>query len=1650
MAISARANYTVAIQADGKRVTWGSSVPISAPFSGGTGFPSNFHLSAASGFNHVVYLTPSGVQILYGSGLSPTDARLVPPVWLQNVVAVAAGNVSFALLQPPDGLALRQTEQRQTYIGSPAVFSAHVEGQRAMGIVNNGRYQWRFNGNDLPGETNRALVFPEATASHSGDYAVVLSNFSESVTSQISSLVVSAPPLPQLLEPLISQTAGAGSSVTFNAFLSYGIPGQFQWTFNHQPIPAATGDSLLLTNVQVEMAGDYRVIITNFSGSITSLPASLIVTATPPTLVSSPASNQVALGLPTFFLVQAAGTEPMTYQWYLNNGQIVDATNTAVFIPATLPSDLGSYTVVVSNSSGSITSNPALLNASAVGAWGSNTSLAQTIPVAATNLIALAAGDTHALALRADGTVIGWGGNSCGQTTIPTSATNVVRIAANALHSVALRDDGQVLVWGQSNGGLNTLPTGLSNVVEIAAGMLHNLALRGDGSVVAWGLEWSGNLLTPPEQATNVVAIAGGGFHSLALRADGTAIGWGNNLLGQISIPTSATNLISVVAGFHFSAGLRADGSVLAWGQLSASTNLTASYSCGGHGLSSRGPSPTNGPIPLPTSATNIVALAAGKEHLLMLRADGQLISWGNNDSGQSNFGSITNVIGIAAGRNQNLALTGEPTLRLGGFRTNRIAGIGDPVVFNPVVGGMPPLRNWQWLLPDGQSAPMQSHFFTPATTTNDQGEFQFILTNAFGAFTGHISLTLTAVPPRIVTHPVPQFAATGSNVIFTVAAAGSPSLTYRWQRNDINLDDNAKVAGATTPNLTLLNVALADAANYRVVVTNAQGSVSSSNATLVVFAAEPLAVALDAEDLIWTTGGPGGWHWQPSVTHDGVDAAETGPYLENQTNWVETTVIGPTAVSFWWRSVGWLTDRFSFSVDGVERIGISNDFEWQQRSYYIPAGTHTLRWTLACRPFAGTSTAWLDQVVLTNSVAPIITTHPTSRTTTVGATTAFNSTVSGTEPFFYQWRFNDINIPSATNGSLTLSNIQPVEAGNYQIVITNLAGAVTSQVAVLTVNASVPIIQFTNTYLTAAPGTTPSFNSTILGTAPLNIVWQHNQQNLPDATNSSLVFSDVQPGDAGKYRVVAANELGTAFSAEARLVIVPVATWGNSRSDLRVREDVGDVVGLAGGANHSVALRRDGTVTYWGSYSPLPFASFPPLIGENQLISVAAANHHDLGLRSDGTVIVFGESTSFGLVNIPASVTNVVAIATSGRHDLALRSDGTVVSWGDNSAALSVPSDATNLVAISAAVGYSLGVRDTGELLAWGSNSFGQLDLPVGNDFVAVAAGLRHAVALRGNGTVVAWGNNEFGQTNVPPGLSNVVALATQNHHTLALRSDGTVFAWGQNNLGQTNVWPTLVNVVGIAAGNSHSLAIVGDGRPVINLLPKRRRIAFGKETLLNVFATGTGPLLYQWRQGGINISGATNATLLVSAGGNYSVIVSNHLGSVVSPVSAVSVAAPTLHFDTTPGAVYMADDGLHLRLRGASGLGPIVVFASTNLIDWIPISTNTPVAGEVNYVDSMATNLVQRFYRAVEFETVAATVQFVAPVFSATSTGGWFRATLTGLSGSGPITVFGSSNLVDWLPIATNAPIAGEWDFEHVQPASPKSFWYRASEQP
>ncbi|MBI3986423.1 MAG: Ig-like domain-containing protein, partial [Lentisphaerae bacterium] len=126
-------------------------------------------------------------------------------------------------------------------------------------------------------------------------------------------------------------------------------------------------------------------------------------------------------------------------------------------------------------------------------------------------------------------------------------------------------------------------------------------------------------------------------------------------------------------------------------------------------------------------------------------------------------------------------------------------------------------------------------------------------------------------------------------------------------------------------------------------------------------------ADASDSPLLGWTTGTNAPWFGQSVVTHDGVDAVQSGDILNSQSSWLRANAYGPGSFSFWWKvSSETNYDFLSFFINGVEQSKISGVVDWRQRSYMLAAGTNLLEWVYAKDNTISTNqdAAWVDQAV--------------------------------------------------------------------------------------------------------------------------------------------------------------------------------------------------------------------------------------------------------------------------------------------------------------------------------------------------------------------------------------------------------------------------------------------------------------------------------------------------------------------------------------------------------------------------------------------------------------------------------------------------------------------------------------------------------------
>jgi hypothetical protein len=222
-------------------------------------------------------------------------------------------------------------------------------------------YQWYFNQtNVVAGATNATLVLSSVALAEAGRYAVVITNGYGSVTSSPAVVTVEVPAT--IVTNPTDVVATNGDTVELTVLGDGSEPLFYQWYFNETNLLTdATNSVLQLSNVSPAQAGDYMVVLTNAYGSVTSTPATLTVFS-PPVITSQPQAQTVTAGGVAVFIVSATGNPPPSYQWLLNGTNSLPGANSSTLTLSNVQdTQVGLYSVVVSNVIGSITSVPVAL-----------------------------------------------------------------------------------------------------------------------------------------------------------------------------------------------------------------------------------------------------------------------------------------------------------------------------------------------------------------------------------------------------------------------------------------------------------------------------------------------------------------------------------------------------------------------------------------------------------------------------------------------------------------------------------------------------------------------------------------------------------------------------------------------------------------------------------------------------------------------------------------------------------------------------------------------------------------------------------------------------------------------------------------------------------------------------------------------------------------------------------------------------------------------------------------------------------------------------------------------------------------------------------------------------------------------------------------
>ena len=1673
-------------------IAWGSSLQGQTNTPGVITNLVNF----VAGAFHCLALNADGTVVAWGK---TWDGQTNVPPTATNVVAIAAGAAhSLALRDDGSVIAWGRNWDGQTNVPSTATNvvaiaagQAHSVALRADGTV----VAW---GSSEYGQTSVSFLGTKVIAIAAGYYHTLALRSDHSVVSWGSQDSV-----PSSATNVVAIAGGFEHSLALKddgTVLAWGDN-----TFGQTNVPAAATNIVAIATEwyhSVALKSDGTVIawgsdyfnVTNVPGSLSNGVgvadgedfSVVAMRSSLPVFGRQLTSAVVHLGSPARLNACFQGSYSLACQWYHDGAAILDATNSYLVLNSAYPSDTGNYMLVASNSFGLATNQPILLTVSPtpsmtalVGAWGDDVNGTCDISPSIVDPRAVAAGAGHCLVLQGDGSVVAWGDNSFGQTNVPSNATNVVAIAAGDYHSLALRADGVLLAWGRNDFGQTNVPISATNIISISAGMGHSVAVRSDGVIVAWGRDYEHETDVPGLFST-AIAVASGCYHTLALLSDHTVVSWG--LLD--SVPPSASNVVAIAAGFEHSLALKADGTLVAWG------------------------GNTFGQTNVPASATNIVAIATGHDHSLALRSDGVLITWGLGYYGSTNIpAALGNVASIAARGDYSVAVVrlGPPQFspQLAPVETHT----GREVVLNVNVQGPYP-ETFQWYH-DGDllACATNSFLWLPACQAADAGDYMLVATNASGQATQSVNLVVDPAPETYTA--VGAWGDNTSGQCSVLQGVANPRAIAAGAFHALALNADGTVAawgknwdGQTNVPTAATNIVAVAAGGIHSLALRDDGSVvawggnwdgqtnvpPAATNVVAIAAGWTHSLALNADGSLLAWGNNDFGQTNIPVLAQGVVAVAAGYYhnlallsdhtviawgMESTVPAAATNVVAISAG--WWHSlalradgsvVAWGDNSYgqcTVPLAATNVVGIAAGYS---HSLVLLADGTVLAWGTGAHGATNVLTGLGDVARIAAgqdySLAMVVlgfprfSSSPQALVSHVGGQATFVADVSGTSPLALQWFHGSTSIEGATSRFLLLTNLASSDSGTYALVATNLTGLTNSLNSSLDVQ-SAPAVTANPLPQNVLLGSHFCLSVEVSGLAPMSLQWRLNGADLQagprlsGVTNTVLCLDGAESQDSGSYSLVASNAYGSVTGLVAQVSVSSIIAWGdNSVQQLNMPIGTVDVVAIAAGGDHCLALRADDSIVPWGDNSS--GQSNVPQPGGN-IVAISDGGDHSLASLADGSGLVWGQQ-----VFIPYGDTNrvwftqpVVAIAAGASHSVVLLLDGTVAAWGSDFYVdrQTVPAAATNVLAIAAGDGFSLAVRSDRTLVCWGY-------LPAAPDgatnVVAIAAGGRHALALRADGALFAWGGNYFGQTSVPDSVTNVVAIAAGGDNSLALLANGTVVGWGANYYGQSSAPPSATNVLAISAGADHNLALAGNGTQRPTLQPFNQSIPVGYGTRLSGGSPMGSVASYQWQLNGLALPGATNAALdfplaTWTNAGVYRLVTSDLFGSMTGPAITLTVLRTPLYFDTSAGGILVSNDGTHLRVLGASGVGPVVVLASSDLQTWNPILTNPPAIGAVEFIDPEVGNLSGRLYRALEGAAAGPLRIDIRPLLSQPG-GAALPLRLTGLTASGPVIIYASSNLLDWSAIFTNPPTVGPLQYLEAPLSGQPVRFYRASE--
>ncbi len=895
-------------------------------------------------------------------------------------------------------------------------------------------------------------------------------------------------------------------------------------------------------------------------------------------------------------------------------------------------------------------------------------------------------------------------------------------------------------------------------------------------------------------------------------------------------------------------------------------------------------------------------------------------------------------------------------------------------------------LLSYQWLhngvslTDDGRvtGAKTNALFINPLQTS-DAGSYWVVVTNLAGAATSDVAVLavpIVPMPPNVVTQPVSQTLSTGINATFQVAATGSSPLSYQWQKNGVNLANGGDYSGVSSNALTVMSLQLNDAGSYRVLITNAFGATTSIVATLTVYTNQ--GGGTKAETVVLVNSHSARYldfqHFiQPYLDNFGfpytvqdISTNPPGTALQNYS----LIIIGHAQLD---TNLTYLTSAAQASIsqavsNGVGLVNFDNQlangstarYQFIQDIFGFTYGSPASASSAIMPPTNGSQMHYVTLL------------HPANDTITFrGSLTMPGITASGKVTTL------------ATSGGKMLVGIaklgsgRALQWGSYDWMVSTVLGPVDGLDDLLwrgfVWSARKPFVM----------RGMPNLVSIRFDDCEGPFWWAQIATEYGFKPFITFFLNSITDANAADLRTLVTNGLATAsihsISSSTMFYFNHQTESPNSDS----QQAANFALGTQWHQQHGIPISKV-CATHYSEIGPNAFAGLQAWGMEYVPIEVVPGTveygNSPAPWLAEGPFRLY-ETPQQGQVNWPTYYADFLTVPGHPEFNgvffnvySEIRDAGSCGEWCPDNTVSSTVSRGTAMIkrtldsmVMTTLFSHEWYIHPT---TCCSTTTISQ------SNWRAILSGITNNIGSYHPIYVTLDYASQYTRATRTSRLSGCTFDAISGNLTATFTGKTDlnigIYVFSGEDEAITSVFTTIPQFT----GGSTNIVATFAGRPTlpqILLSPTDVTTGAGASVTLSVMANGSQPLGYLWLHNSVpvsnggDISGANTASLVISnvsplSDGSYYVVVTNIAGSATSsPASFTAVVPPTFS-----GVTLLPDNSPLISLNCVSNVS-YRIDASTNLLDWEPLTNVSNPDGIIQYVDPDATNYATRFYRAV-----------------------------------------------------------------------------------